>query len=950
METATTTLLERERELHEVAHALQRASTGSGSIILTEAVAGLGKTALLREASRRAAHEGFLCLGARASELAREFAYGVVRQLLEPVVARTGSAERERLFQGAAALAEPLFAPAHLHRPASSVEAPYSALHGLYWLVNNLADEAPVAMVVDDLHWADAESLQFLNYLAPRLDGLALVVFASTRPSGAIVADVARLAAGPETTVLRLRPLGTDAVAALYEDRLGRPVAADFASACRTATGGNPFFLEALLHEVIEQHVEPDAREAVRVRGIGPAAVAHAVLLRLSGAPATAAAMVRAVAVLGDGARPDEAAQLAGIDDEGAAAAADLLTSLEILKPGEALDFAHPIIREAVYADIGARQRAQAHARAAEVLLDGGAASERIAAQLTAAEPRGDAARVELLRTVAADALARGAPAAAVAWLRRALREPPPEAARGAVLLELGAAEQRVASPEALEHLAEAVGTLRDPDLLATAVRLLAAGLTWTGASDRAISALAAAIEVIEPVEAELALILEADLLAHAQEASLEARAPAARRLERHGGLSGDTPGERLVLGSLAFERARASTSAVEAAAHIERALVRNRLLEEQELDVAPPLYVLVVGLLATEALDLADACMQRMLDDARARGSIPGVAFVLAHTCVAWLRRGSVSRAESDARTAMDLLTDHGIPLGKTLALAVLVEALVEGGDIDGAEEALTTSGLGELIPPGLPSNPLLEARAKLRLAQGRAEDGLTDLFEFGRRDELWGGANPLASRWRSTAALALAADGQKRAACDLAHEDLARAERWGAPSGIGVALRTTALVEGGPSAVDRLRRAMALLERSPARLELARALTDLGSALRRAGHRAEARGPLRDGLRLAERCGARRLADHGRTELRLAGGRANAATGTGLAQLTTAERRVAELAAEGYSNPEIAQTLFVTRKTVETHLGSVYRKLGISGRVRLQRALAHDGSTDRG
>jgi predicted ATPase len=176
----TTTLLERERELRELDEALAAALEGGGRLILIEAPAGLGKTSLLNVACEAAAAEGFVCLRARATELERDFAYGSVRQLLEPVVARATDGERERLFAGAAELSQPLFAPTG----ASLDPGPDSSLamlHGLYWLLNNLADEAPVAMAVDDLHWCDAESLRFLNYLAPRLDGLSVALIASAR-------------------------------------------------------------------------------------------------------------------------------------------------------------------------------------------------------------------------------------------------------------------------------------------------------------------------------------------------------------------------------------------------------------------------------------------------------------------------------------------------------------------------------------------------------------------------------------------------------------------------------------------------------------------------------------------------------------------------------------------------------------------------------------------------
>src|SRR5262249_37975525 len=277
-------------------------------------------------------------------------------------------------------------------------------------------------------------------------------------------------------------------------------------------------------------------------------------------------------------------------------------------------------------------------------------------------------------------------------------------------------------------------------------------------------------------------------------------------------------------------------------------------------------------------------------------------------------------------------LLTAHGIQLGTAFALGLLTEALIEQGETEAAERALHGSGLGEEILPGLATNDLLEARGLLRLAQGRLREGGDDLLEFGRRDERGGGANPLASRWRSHACLALAAMGDSVGAHQMARDDLERARRWGAASGVGVALRAAALVEGGAGPVGRLREAAAVLEGSPARLEDARGLTGLGAALRRGNPRGEARGAppgalglgaLQDGLDLAERCGALALAERARTELRAAGGRPRQLLGAGARQLTVSERRVAELAAEGRSNPEIAQALFVTRKTVETHLG---------------------------
>jgi predicted ATPase/DNA-binding CsgD family transcriptional regulator len=935
------TLLERDHEISQLHRALSDANQSRGRFVLLESAAGMGKTSLLSAAFDLAGEAGFLRLRARAGELERDFAYGCVRQMLDAVVAKASSAERERLFEGAAGLAQPLFARRDSSQPVAFRNNAFAMLHGLYWLLNNVATERPVALFIDDLHWADAESLRFLTYLTPRLDGVPLAVVSSTRPTANYSPDLIRLAAAPEIEVLKLQPLSVGAVARICARRLGATVDESFALACRDATGGNPFLLDALLLEARDRRLSTTARDATRVHRLGPAAVAQAVILRLADAPAAAAALVRAAAVLGDGARLTEAARLAEISDDEAVDSADRLIALAVLKPAETVEFAHPIVREALYADIGPNERARAHARAAEILAEAGASEERVAAQIAASEPTGDSKRVELLRRVAAAALARGAPAAAAAMLRRALREPPPAASRAEVLLELGSAEVRLALPASIDHLEAAAEGLTEPRSLATAVRHLANALAMRGDAERAVAALESVIADVEVADRELGLILTAELAAKAQQASREARAPAAQRLMRYCGLEGVTPGERLVLASIAFERARSSESAQRAVEYIEREIDPARLLNEQDIDVVGPFYELLIGLVYTDAVDLGARCVEQALAEAQARASVPAMAYLSAFRGWFALRAGALEQADTDARTSLELLTGNGIELGTRFALSLLVEALIERGDPLGAERALRDSGLEDDIPPALANNNLLHSRGLLHIAVGRFEAGIADLVEFGRRDELWGGASALASRWRSHACLALAALGESERAQRMATAELDRARRWGAAGGIGVALRAAALVDRGSASLHWLREAVAALERSPARLEHARALTDLGAALRRDNRRAEARGVLQHGLEIARQCDARPLVERALVELRAAGGRSNEAGPTDLQSLTVSERRVAELAAKGHSNPRIAQTLFITRKTVETHLSHVYAKLGISGRAELGRAL---------
>jgi len=933
------TFLERDRELQTLTALLHEARQERGQVALIDGPAGLGKTTLLKATATAAASLGFTCLRARACELERDFSYGCVRQLLEPVIAKASGAARERLFEGAAALALPLFERSAIPS-AAPADNTFSIIHGLYWLVNNLSRDSPVVFCIDDLQWADAESLRFLGHLAPRLDGLAVAAVASVRSPESATPDLARLFTSPEATIVRPEPLSVGAVATLCERRLGAIPAPDFAAACHAATGGNPLFLEMLLREAKELRFLTDAAEAARVRRFGPGAVARAVLLRLAGAPAAVTALVRAVAILGD-ASVVEASRLAGLAEDDAARAADLLVDLAILKEGERLEFAHPIVSQAIYEDIGVHERARAHAHAARVLSECGAAEERIATQIAAAEPIGDPARVGVLRRVASGALAKGAPAAAVTWLRRALAEPPPADIRAEVLYELGCAELRLAKPESMEHLSAAVAELRQAALLAPAVRQLANALSFSGHPERAIEAIEANVERIHSQNAELALVLEAELAAKALQASYQARDRTAERLARHRDLKGVTPGERLVLACQAFHQARASETSSDAVRCIERGLAIGGLIGEQQPDVVGPFYALTIGLLGTDALDLAGRYIELALTDARARGSIPATAFLIAHRGWFSLKGGAVAEAEADARTALDLMSTHDIQQGRRFAMALLIEALVENGQVESAARELSESGLDEDIPAGLAHNILLEARGLLRMAQGEVRKAIEDFTEFGRRDELWSAANPRASRWRSQVCASLVAMGEIIRARELAAEELALARGWGAASAIGLALRAAALAESGTTCIDLLREAVQSLERSPARLEHARALADLGAALRRLNRRADARDVLRDALTLARACGADALADRVDTELRAAGGRSSDVEGSGIDRLTVSEKRVAMLAARGYSNPRIAQELFVTRKTVETHLGRIYDKLNIAGRAELGRAL---------
>jgi DNA-binding CsgD family transcriptional regulator len=301
---------------------------------------------------------------------------------------------------------------------------------------------------------------------------------------------------------------------------------------------------------------------------------------------------------------------------------------------------------------------------------------------------------------------------------------------------------------------------------------------------------------------------------------------------------------------------------------------------------------------------------------------------------------RGQIARAEPYARAAVEAARRRGFLVGPfCLWLALLIDVLIERDALDAAEHELEASGFGGGSPIVFAS-PLKHSRGCLLLAQGRTEDGLKDLLEVADRSERVGFKNP----WLPTsavAAIALAGAGEGDAARAAAESYRRSAEIWGTSRVKGVALHCAGVVDGGERGIELLREAVFTLRRSPARLELARALTDLGAALRRANQRAEAREPLRGALDMACRDGALAIARRAHEELEATGERLRPLLVGGVESLTPSERRVAALAAEGKSNRAIAQELFLTVKTIEAHLSSAYRKLDIGSRSELPEAL---------
>ena len=429
--------------------------------MIVEGEPGIGKTALLDNVRREAAEPGCAVLVATGAELERGFAWGVVRQLFEPLMHGAGGSRRRSLLRGAASLARPaLGLPFADEGPAGSGDGSFAAQHGLYWLAANLAESEPVAIVVDDAHWADSASLLFLHYLGRRIADLPVLVVVGMRPAepGAPRELLSALRGLPRSLVVEPRALSEAAVGALIERWLEAYPEPGFLRASVEVTGGNPFLLEELMHALGDDARLPDEDAAARVRTLGPSSIGHAVLGRLATMGPDALALARAVAVLEVDADLGAAATLAELDVAPAQMAADALVDAHVFASERPLRFAHPILRQAVYSDLPLGRRSVEHHRAARVLEARGADLDRVVVHLLATDPAGDETVVERLRAAAERALARGAPDAAAVLLERALAEPPDVDRRGPTLFELGHAERWAGRLDAAaRHLRDAL-------------------------------------------------------------------------------------------------------------------------------------------------------------------------------------------------------------------------------------------------------------------------------------------------------------------------------------------------------------------------------------------------------------------------------------------------------------------------------------------------------------
>jgi DNA-binding CsgD family transcriptional regulator len=921
-------LLERGIELERLDDAVRRATRGQGGVVVVEGGLGMGKTSVLRAAVGRAGEAGCEVLHSRGAELERDFGFGVMRQLFERPLHTAGPERRDGLLSGAAELAAPVLGLG-AGQPGAD---PFSRLHGIYWLVAGLSEHQPLALVVDDVHWADPDSLRTLSYVANRLDDLPVLLLLGLRrvPGEAPLTELP-----PVAEHVELSALGIESVAELVRRHLGQEGDAAFIAACHRVTAGNPLALAELLRDLVEAGVEPTAESAASLEDRPPPRLARGIVARVNRTGPAAGRLARAIAVLGGGAEIGLAAELAELEPGVAAEAAAALAGAGILSADDGLGFAHPLIRSTLYEEIPADARSREHRRAAELVARSASNPEGVAVHLLAVDPAGDGWVVEQLGAAGTYALGAGAPDAAARYLERALREPPRDEPRPMLLFQLGLAEVAKGDRASLDHLEEARDAIEDRQQRTAIATVRAGAMTYFGDVERAIEVAQGALAELDdhtsPEAMRLELAAAALMWQDATWAShFEASLPGLLRLVDEGG--------RAARGlALTLSAAVAGRGDIRKARElIDRGLDGGAYLREESVN-GIEFPQAMNGLLWCEENERAVALAADLLAAARRQGSVFGVIGAGVQLGLARWRRGELAEAEAELTHASALAVEHGTIPPALFANAYLAEVRLARGQ--GA-----VSSVVEEVPDGMISSALLvalHARATLRAARGERVGAIADLRASGALRERLGITSPGVSNWRSELAELLVGDRRDEARF-LVEQELSDARAAGLSVAEGVALRALGATEVGAARIEALEASVAVLEPSFARLEHARSLTDLGVALGEAGQRRDARPLLLRALDQAHRCGAQPLAERARAEAVAAGARPRRPRLTGVEALTPSELRVARLASEGLTSREIAQALFVTKKTVADHLAASYRKLGINRREGLTQALS--------
>jgi DNA-binding CsgD family transcriptional regulator len=904
----TAMLLEREAEMADATAAVRRAVSGMGSAMVITGPLGAGKSALLLAVSQSAAEHGMQVLWAGATPQEADFAFGVAHQLLASLMSdEDGVGDRPET-------------DAELERPLRRVCA-----------------QRPVILLVDDLQWADEPSLLWLSRLARQLCGRPMmVVFAVRQGDPRSESPAVREVVAAASCTLRPPLLSRGVTHRLVQEHLGEPGDEQFVDACHETTGGNPMFLSAILVDLAGRGVRPVAANAGVARFVVPPLLRDRVIGCLRPQPEPVRALARAIAVFGADADRDLIARFAGLEPLDCAEALRWLQRMGILAAGEMPKFVHPVVRDAIDGSMSAEEGENAHIRAAELLHSRGYPAERVAEQLLAGSASLDRWAIDALCAAADAAVRRGAPEVASRYVRRALFDSSVDGVdRARLLVQLSGVIRDVDASASVRYIAQAVRLLESGrERAAVAVRL---DLAVLDTAPRPVHQLIRDIadELGDPdrltgPDRDLAMRLEARIRYCGP-----GRAGSASAAGRLAGLGADpsvaTGAERELLAVLLELTVLAGGTTAAQAARLACRILDREPASPGHVRSALPLLVTV--LVSAEAFKYVSSWLESAEEQARDQ-HIPlehcmirlEQAFTLVHTGRLADARELVAEVNAaDLAVHWDRMGSLLMPMAVSVAMATRDKAM--------AARLLACHDKAFGADGRLPQAMFDLVRVSATADGGDPAATLAQILHCGRQLDRSGLRNPALFPWRLQAARVCRQLDDRQQAVRLVEEQHALAVEWGSPTAQGQALRALGELTDGAKGLVALRDAVDILETSVNELELAKALWSLGIRLRATGqpghHGAYARAH-----RLALSCRATTLGE--RISRDSIGQSATAEPGDAGA-LTKAERRVAELAAGGRTNPEIAAVLGVSLRAVEKHLTNCYRKLRVRGRSEL-------------
>ncbi|MER5358345.1 AAA family ATPase [Streptomyces sp. NPDC002785] len=932
-------LVERDEDMARLTRLFAREVGEAGGLGVISGTVASGKTELLNQVSDNAVAKGVRLLSAIACASEQEFPYAVLEQLL-----RGASSQ----------LLGPELAGAGDGEPG---QVPLGVLQGFHRALTELAESGPLLIAIDDVHFADPQSLQCLAYAVRRCRDVALTTMVTHRP---------RIGHATSTTLyellqqrwachVRLGPLTVAGVTRLLTEELGAADARRHAAAFHAATSGNPLLLRGLL----EDHLSRLARGQHRGSSEddtddGPAIgelfrqAALSCVHRCGGADRLRVA--QGIALLGDATSPQLLSSLVEVEERAVRQSVAALGELGIL---QGTGFRCEEVRTVLLDDLPGEELGRLHRRAAQLLHKEGADPTEVAEQLLsheAAAPNEEWVP-QALREAARLALAGDRPELAVRCLQLAKRRCTDEQESLIIQATLADALWRVKPLMQGRRLQSLAAPAREGLLPPPHTLRVAAGLLRIGSLDDAAAAIG---QVTQALTEAPGPDLDAEL--RALGLNLSCAFPGAPELREFQELRSISEGERQrqglgrapaldaadtpeITALTALRRVMkdaADDSAVRAA---ERVLESTRLSERTTYALRAALHTLIYA----DRLTAAATWCDRVLAEAGRCSAQAWLADFSAIRGQIALRSGRLHDAARYAEGALEQLPARGWGVDVGMPLAVLVEARTAMGQHDAAGKLLARP-----VPEALFQTRFglhyLYARGMHQLATGRHHAALTDLCACGEKMTAWGLDSPSLVPWRLGIAETWLALGHKEKAARLAQEQLDLAHP-SLPRTRGSALHVLAATRPVAEQPALLQQALDLLQSGDSWYGMARTMAQLAEAHKQLEDTDKSRLMTRRALWLADSCGAEELSRSlQRTPGRGAAEGVAAGPVGGFSSLSDAERRVAALAASGYTNREIAAKLFITISTVEQHLTRVYRKINISQRRNLPTSLGSD------